>query len=92
MLPDGSSSEATPLESTDIIVLEALLEAEREGVAAMNEVILIMRLEIMQLAARIMQANQDVEQVRQLHLETEKVLLLLLSEAQANPSSSLDTS
>ena len=91
MLPDGSSSEATPLESTDIIVLEALLEAEREGVAAMNEVILIMRLEIMQLAARIMQANKDVEQVRQLHLETEKVLLLLLSEAQANPSSSLDT-
>jgi hypothetical protein len=64
MLPDGSSSEATPLESTDIIVLEALLEAEREGVAAMNEVILIMRLEIMQLAARIMQANQEVEQVR----------------------------
>ena len=92
MLPDGSSSEATPLESTDIIVLEALLEAEREGVAAMNEVILIMRLEIMQLAARIMQANQAVEQVRQLHLETEKVLLLMLSEAQANPSSSLDTS
>jgi hypothetical protein len=92
MLPDGSSSEATPLESTNIIVLEALLEAEREGVAAMNEVILIMRLEIMQLAARIMQANKDVEQVRQLHLETEKVLLLLLSEAQANPSSSLDTS
>ena len=92
MLPDGSSSEATPLESTYIIVLEALLEAEREGVAAMNEVILIMRLEIMQLAARIMQANQAVEQVRQLHLEMEKVLLLLLSEAQGNPSSSLDTS
>ena len=92
MLPDGSSSEATPLESTDIIVLEALLEAEREGVAAMNEVILIMRLEIMQLTARIMQANEEVEQVRQLHLETEKVLLLLLSKAQANPSSSLDTS
>ena len=92
MLPDGSSSEATLLESTDIIVLEALLEAEREGVAAMNEVILIMRLESVQLAARIMQANQEVEQVRQLHLETEKVLLLLLSEAQANPSSSLDTS
>jgi hypothetical protein len=92
MLPDGSSSEATPLESTYIIVLEALLEAEREGVAAMNEVILIMRLEIMQLAARIVQANQEVEQVRQLHLETEKVLLLQLSEAQANPSSSLDTS
>ena len=65
------SSEATPLESTDIIVLEALLEAERDGVAAMNEVILIMRLEIMQLAARIMQANQAVEEVRKLHLEKE---------------------
>ena len=42
MLPDGSSSEATPPESslsTYIIVLEALLEAERDGVAAMNEVI-----------------------------------------------------
>jgi hypothetical protein len=50
MLPDGSSSDATPLESslsTYIIVLEALLEAERDGVAAMNEVILILRLEIM---------------------------------------------
>ena len=48
MLPDGSSSEATPPESslsTDIIVLEALLEAERDGVAAMNEVIFILRLE-----------------------------------------------
>ena len=36
MLPDGSSSEATPPESslrTDIIVLEALVEAERDGVA-----------------------------------------------------------
>ena len=57
MLPDGSSSEGTPLESslsTYIIVLEALLEAERDGVAAMNEVILSLRLEIMQLAARIM--------------------------------------
>ena len=34
MLPDGSSSEATPPESslsTYIIVLEALLEAERDG-------------------------------------------------------------
>ena len=53
MLLDGSSSKATPPESslsTDIIVLEALLEAERDGVAAMNEVILILRLEIMQLA------------------------------------------
>ena len=53
MLPDGSSSEATPPESslsTDIIVLEALLEAERDGVAAMNEVIFILRLEIMELA------------------------------------------
>ena len=49
MLPDGSSSVATPPESslsTDIIVLEALLEAERDGVAAMNEVIFILRLEI----------------------------------------------
>ena len=39
MLPDGSSSEATPPErslSTDIIVLEALLEAERDGVAAIT--------------------------------------------------------
>ena len=57
MLPDGSSSEETPPESilsTDIIVLEALLEAERDGVAAMNEVIFILRLEIMQLAACIM--------------------------------------
>jgi len=34
--------------STDIIVLEALLEAKRDGVDAMNEVILILRLEIMQ--------------------------------------------
>ena len=57
MLPDGSSSEATPPESslsTNIIVLEALLEAEGDGVAAMNEVISILKLEIMQLAARIM--------------------------------------
>jgi hypothetical protein len=94
MLPDGSSSEATPLESslrTDIIVLEALLEAERDGVAAMTEVILILRLEIMQLAAHIMQATQELEEVRMLHLKTEEVLLLLLSEAQGNPSSSLDT-
>ena len=95
MLPDGCSSEATPSESslsTYIIVLEALLEAKRHGVAAMNEVILILRLEIMQLAARIMQATQELEEVRMLHLKTEEVLLLLLSEAQGNPSSSLDSS
>ena len=95
MLPDGSSSEATPPESslsTYIIVLEALLEAERDGVAAMNEVIFILRLEIKELAARIMQATQELEEVRMLHLKTEKVLLLLLSEAQGNPISSLDTS
>ena len=61
MLPDGSNSETTPLESslsTDIIILEALVEAERDGMAAINEVILILRLEIMQLVARIMQATQ----------------------------------
>ena len=95
MLPDGRSSEATLPErnlSTYIIVLEALLEAERDGVAAMNEVILILRLEIMQLAAHIMQATQELEEVRMLHLKTEEVLLLLLSEAQGNPSSSLDSS
>ena len=95
MLPNGSSSEATPPESslsTYIIVLEALLEAERDGVAAMNEVISILKLEIMQLAARIMQATQELEEVRMLHLKTEEVLLLLLSEAQGNPSSSLDSS
>jgi len=95
MLPDGSSSEATPPESslsTDIKVLEALLEAARDGVAAMNEVISILKLEIMQLAARIMQATQELEEVRMLHLKTEEVLLLLLSEAQGNPSSSLDSS
>ena len=95
MLPDGSSSEATPPESslsTDIIVLEALVEAERDGVAAMNEVIFIFRLEITELAARIMQATQELEEVRMLHLKTEEVLLFLLSEAQGNPSSSLDTS
>ena len=95
MLPDGSSLEATPSESnlsTDIIVLEALLEVERDGVAAMNEVILILRLEIMQLAARIMQATQELEEVIMLHLKTEKVLLFLLSKAQGNPGSSLDTS
>jgi len=95
MLPDGSSSEETPPESslsTDIIVLEALLEAERDGVASMNEVISILKLEIMQLAARIMQEIQELEEVRILHLKTEEVLLLLLSEAQGNPSSSLDTS
>ena len=95
MLPDGSSSEATPPESslsTDIIVLEALLEAERDGVAAMNEVISILKLEIMQLAARIMQATQELEEVRMLHLKMEEVLLFLLSEAQGNPDSSLDSS
>ena len=95
MLPDGSSSEATPPESslsTDIIVLEALIEAERDGVASMNEVILILSLEIMQLVACIMQATQEVEEVRMLHLKTEEVLLLLLSEARGNPSSSLDSS
>ena len=95
MLPDGSSSEATPLESslsTYIIVLEALLEAERDGVAAMNEVIFILRLEVTELAARIMQATQELEEVRMLHLKTEEVLLFLLSEAQGNPGSSLDTS
>ena len=95
MLPDGSISEDTPLESslsTYIIVLKALLEAERDGVAAMNEVIFILRLEITELAARIMQATQELEEVRMLHLKTEEVLLLLLSEAQGNPSSSLDSS
>ena len=95
MLPDGSSSEATPLESslsTNIIVLEALLEAERDGVAAMNEVIFILRLKITELAAHIMQATQELEEVRMLHLKTEEVLLFLLSEAQGNPCSSLDTS
>ena len=93
MLPDGSSLEETLLESnlsTDIIVVEALLEAKRDGVAAMNEVISILKLEIMQLAARIMQATQELEEVRMLHLKTEEVLLLLLSEAQGNPSSSLE--
>ena len=95
MLPDGSSSEATLLESslsTYIIVLEALLEAERDGLPAMNEVIFILRLEITKLVARIMQATQELEEVRMLHLKTEEVLLFLLSEAQGNPGSSLDTS
>ena len=95
MLPDGSSSEATPPESslsTDIIVLEALLEAERDGVAAMNEVILISRLEIMQLDAHIMEETQELEELRMLNLKTEEVQLFLLSEAQGNPGSSLDTS
>ena len=95
MLPDGSSSEATPPESslsTHIIVLDALLEVERDGVAAMNEVIFILSLEITELAARIMQATQELEEVRMLHLKTEEVLLFLLSEAQGNPGSSLDTS
>ena len=95
MLLDGGSSEATPPESnlrTYIIVLEALLEAERDGVAAMNEVIFILRLEIMELAAHIMQETQELEEVRMLHLKTEEVLLFLLSKAQGNPGSSLDTS
>ena len=77
MLPDGSSSEATPQESslgTNTIVLEALLEAERDGVAAMNEVMFILRLEMTELAARIMQATQELEEVRMLHLNTEEVL------------------
>ena len=46
----------------------------------------------MELAARIMQATQELEEVRMLHLKTEEVLLFLLSEAQGNPGSSLDTS
>ena len=95
MLPDGSSSEARSPESslsTYIIVLEALLETERDGVATMNEIILILRLEIMQLAARIMQASQELEEVRMLHSKAEEVLLFLLSKAQDNPGSSLDTS
>ena len=60
--------------------------------AAMNEVISILKLEIMQLVACIMKAAQELEEVGMLHLKTEEVLLLLLSEAQGNPSSSLDTS
>ena len=60
--------------------------------AALNDVIRILKLEIMQLAARIMQATQELEEVRMLHLKTEEVMLLLLSEAQGNPSSSLDSS
>jgi hypothetical protein len=39
-----------------------------------------------------MQANQELEEGRMLHLKMEEVLLLLLSEAQGNPTSSLDTS
>ena len=84
MLPDGRSSEATPPESSlsiDIIVLDALLVVERDGVASMSEVILILRPEIVQLAARIMQATQELEEVRMLHLKMEEVLLLLLFEA-----------
>ena len=95
MLPDGSSSEATPTESslsTDIIVLEALLEAERDGVAAMNEVIFISGMEITELAACVMQATQELEEVRMLHLKTEEVLLFMLFDAQVNLVSSLDTS
>ena len=88
MLPDGSSSEATPPESslsTDIIVLEDLLEVERDGVAAMNEVIFILRLKITELAALIMQATQELEEVRMLHLKTEEVLLFLLYEPKVIP-------
>ena len=73
-------------------MLEALLEAERDGVAAMNEVISILKLEIMQLVARIMQATQELEEVRMLHFKTEEALLFLRSEAQGNLGSSLDTS
>src|SRR4051812_32333005 len=72
MLPDGSSSEAAPPESslsTYIIVLEALLEVERDGVAAMNEVIFILRLEITELVSCIMQATQELEEVIMLHLK-----------------------
>ena len=72
MLPDGSSSEATPPESSlsiDIIVLEALLEAERDGVAAMNEVIFILRLEITELAARTMQENPRIGGSKNVALE-----------------------
>ena len=78
--------------STDIVVLEALLEAERYGVGGMNEVIFSLRLEITELPSRIMQATQELEEVRMLHLKTEEVLLFLLSEAQGNPGSSLDSS
>ena len=53
-------------------MLEALLELERDGVAAMDEVIFILRLEITELAARIMQATQELEEVRMLHLKAEK--------------------
>ena len=59
---------------------------------AANSVIFILRLEITVLAARIMQVTQELEEVRMLHLKTEEVLLFLLSEAQRNPGSSLDTS
>lgn len=69
----------------DIIVLEALLEAERDGVAAMNEVIFILRLEIVQFAGCIMQATQELEEVRMLHLKTEEVLLFLLSKPKVIP-------
>ena len=58
----------------------------------MNEVIFILKLEITELAACIMQANQELEEVRMLHLKTEEVLLFMLSEVQGDPGSSLDTS
>jgi hypothetical protein len=47
MLPDGSSSEVTPVESIDIIALEAQLQAERQSVAAMKKIIAMLRLEVM---------------------------------------------
>ena len=40
----------------------------------MNEVISILNIEIMQLAARIMQTTQELEEVRMLHLKMEEVL------------------
>ena len=46
----------------------------------------------MELAARIMQATQELKEVRMLHLRMEEILLFLLSEAQGNPSSYLDRS
>ena len=57
----------------------------------MNGVISILKMEIMQLAARIMQATRELEEVRMLHLKMEEVLLSLLSEAHCNPGPSLDT-
>ena len=56
MLPDGTGSDVL---QGKYLFLEALLLAERDGVAALNEVISILKLEIMQLAARIMPATQE---------------------------------